>query len=220
MLRTIQVYGRLAHFLGQRSFKAAINNPAEAIRFLIANFPGLEAHMADQHYKVLANDVELEIDHIHLPTAHNEPIKIVPVLSGAGSGTSKILVGALLIGAAFLIGPAAGGFLGIGAGLGGTTGAGASISLGLVGGGFATAVGAVGAALVFGGVAQLLTPVPQTSPFGKTTADTETDPRKSYSFSGIQNTSRQGVPVPIIYGETLVGSIVISAFTNTFQVEA
>jgi len=221
MLRTIQVYGSLAHFLGQRSFKAAINSPAEAIRFLVANFPGLEDHMTGQNYKVLASTAELELDQIHLPTRHNEPIKIVPVIAGAGGGTGKIFAGIALIAAAFLIGPAAGGFLGIGAGLGGTGGVAAGgAALGLVGGGFATAVGAVGAALVFGGVAQLLTPVPQITPFGKTTSDTELDPRKSYSFNGIQNTSRQGVPVPVIYGETLVGSIVISAFTNTFQVEA
>jgi hypothetical protein len=44
------------------------------------------------------------------------------------------------------------------------------------------------------------------------------DPRKSYSFSGIQNTSRQGTPVPIVYGETLVGSVVISAGIDTVQV--
>lgn len=218
MLRTIQVYGRLAHFLGQRTFKAAINSPAEAIRFLVANFPGLEEHMTGNNYKVLASTTELELDQIHLPTRHNEPIKIVPVIAGAGGPAGRIFAGIALIATAFLIGPAAGGFLGIGAGLGGATGAGASISLGLVGGGFATAVGAVGAALVFGGVSELLTPVPKISPFeGK---DSELDPRKSYSFSGIQNTSRQGLPVPVIYGETLVGSIVISAFTNTFQVEA
>jgi predicted phage tail protein len=51
-------------------------------------------------------------------------------------------------------------------------------------------------------------------------SDTQDDPRKSYSFSGIQNTSRQGVPVPIVYGETLVGSVVISAGIDTVQVAA
>jgi hypothetical protein len=76
----------------------------------------------------------------------------------------------------------------------------------------------VGASLVLGGVAQLLTPVPTLST--PSTADTEKDPRKSYSFSGIQNTSRQGTPVPIVYGETLVGSIVISAGIDTEQVTA
>jgi predicted phage tail protein len=51
-------------------------------------------------------------------------------------------------------------------------------------------------------------------------ANTEKDPRKSYSFSGIQQTSRQGTPVPIVYGETLVGSVVISAGVDTVQVAA
>ena len=44
--------------------------------------------------------------------------------------------------------------------------------------------------------------------------------RKSYSFSGIQNTSRAGVAVPVVYGsEVLVGSVVISAAIETVQVE-
>lgn len=204
MLRTIQVYGRLAHFLGQRTFKAAINSPAEAIRFLVANFPGLEAHMADQHYKVLANDTELELNEIHLPTRRNEPIKIVPVLVGAGA-TGRIIAGVALFAIATLA--TAGG--------GAVFGAAFAKNLGLLAG-----AQAVGLSLALGGVAQLLTPVPRITPFGKTTSDTDLDPRKSYSFNGIQNTSRQGVPVPVIYGETLVGSVVISAFTNTFQVEA
>ena len=74
---------------------------------------------------------------------------------------------------------------------------------------------AVGASLVLGGVAQLLTPTPRV-PQG---ADKQDDPRKSYSFSGIQNTSRAGTPVPIVYGETLVGSVVISAGIDTVQVD-
>jgi predicted phage tail protein len=49
-------------------------------------------------------------------------------------------------------------------------------------------------------------------------ADSEGDPRKSYSFSGVQNTSRAGVPVPVVYGETLVGSVVISAGIDIVQV--
>jgi predicted phage tail protein len=74
----------------------------------------------------------------------------------------------------------------------------------------------VGASLALSGVAQLLTPTPKV-PQG---ADKQDDPRKSYSFSGIQNTSRAGTPVPIVYGETVVGSVVISAGIDTVQVAA
>ena len=52
----------------------------------------------------------------------------------------------------------------------------------------------------------------------QTMRESEMDPQKSYSFSGIQNTSVQGTPVPIIYGETIVGSVVISANVSTLEV--
>jgi predicted phage tail protein len=74
-------------------------------------------------------------------------------------------------------------------------------------------VGLLGVSLVLGGVAQLLTPTPKIS-------KDEGDPRKSFSFSGIQNVSRAGVPVPVVYGETLVGSVVISAGIDIVQVAA
>ena len=72
---------------------------------------------------------------------------------------------------------------------------------------------AVGASMVLSGVSGLLTPVP-------TIPENEQDPRLSFSFSGIQNTSRAGVAVPLIYGETISGSVTISAGIDTNQVEA
>jgi predicted phage tail protein len=186
MLREIRVYGRLAKFLGKRVFRAEVASAAEAVRFLVANFPQLEKHMADQHYRVSVGGYELSVEELHDP-AGQQQIKIVPVLAGAGA------VGRIIAGVALL---AVGLFVpGIGA-------LGAQLIVG------------VGASLVLGGVAQLLTPVP-TVPQG---GDTEQDPRKSYSFSGVQQTSRQGVPVPIVYGRCLVGSVVISAGIDTEQV--
>ena len=218
MFRVIKVYGKLAKHLGQRSFKATVKSPAEAIRFLLANFPSLRSVMSEGEYQVTVGRFGLQLAdepmQLHYPAAPQEAIRIVPVVAGAGSGTGQILAGIGLIAAAILIGPAAGGFLGLGAGLGGATGAGSAISFGLVGGGFASAVGAVGAALVLGGVAQLLTP---TSTISSGT-DSATDPKRSYSFSGIQNVSRQGVPVPVIYGEVFAGSVIISAGINTEEV--
>ena len=39
MLNKIKLYGRLARFIGERSFEAEVTTPAQAIRFLLANFP-------------------------------------------------------------------------------------------------------------------------------------------------------------------------------------
>ena len=49
--------------------------------------------------------------------------------------------------------------------------------------------------------------------------ENDQDPRRSFNFSGIQNTSRAGVAVPVIYGTVLTGSIVVSAGIENEQVE-
>lgn len=188
MLRTIRIYGRLAKFLKRRKFEAEVSTAAEAVRFLLANFPQLERHMADQHYRVTVGGYDLAEGELHDPAGQQE-IKIIPVVAGAGA-VGRIIAGVALIALSFFLPPVAG------------------IALGTIAFG-------VGASLVLGGVAQLLTPVPTMNQPSMT--DTQKDPRKSYSFSGIQQVSRAGVPVPIVYGETLVGSVVISAGIDTVQ---
>ena len=203
MLRKVRVYGRLAKFLKRRVFEAEVGSAAEAVRFLLANFPQLERHMADQHYKVSVGDYALTMDELHHP-AGQQDIRIVPVLAGAGGSTGQILAGIGLIALAVITG----GIASAGVALGGFMGIG---TIGTI------AVG-IGASLALGGVAQLLTPVPEINQPGSANSNNNNDPRKSFSFSGIQNTSRQGLPVPIVYGETLVGSVVISAGVDTVQV--
>ena len=211
MEREVKVYGPLAKFVGQRRFLAEISNAGEAVRMLLANFPGLDRHMADQHYKVIVDGYDADLEELHHPAS--QTIKIVPVLGGAGSTAGKILTGVALVAAAIVLGPASGGFLGLGMGLSGA-------GMGIVGSSVAILAGTIGTSLVLGGVAQLLSPTPQIGSIGpassntfrpNSTEGTEMDPQESYSFSGIQNTSRMGLPVPVVYGETIVGSVVISA---------
>jgi predicted phage tail protein len=207
MLRKIKLYGQLAKFIGKRVLEADVATAAEAVRMLVANFPGLEQHMADQYYRVTVGTYDLALDEIHDP-AGQQDIKIMPVIVGAGGGIGKILAGIALVAFAIVFAPAAAGFLGAGMAAGGsafTLGAAASV-----------AIGSIGASLVLGGIAQLITPVPKV-PQG---AGSDNDPRKTFNFSGIQQTSRQGVPVPAVYGLTLVGSVVVSAGTDTVQVQA
>jgi predicted phage tail protein len=192
MLRKIKLYGALAKFIGQRVLEADVATAAEAVRFLLANWPELEAHMNDQHYRVSVGTYDLDLEELHHP-AGAAPISFVPVVSGAGA-VGRIIAGVALVAFSLLL-------PGVGA---------------VIGGALMTKIGLLGGALILTGIAQLLTPTP-TVPQG---ADTQDDPRKSYSFSGIQNTSRQGVPVPIVYGETVVGSVVISAGIDTVQVMA
>lgn len=204
MLREIRVYGQLAKFLGRRKFMAAVDSAAEAIRFLIANFPQVEQHMCQEgrHYRVLVGEHSVGMEELHGP-AGGHAIKIVPVIGGAGGGVGQIIAGVALVAAAIFI-------PGLGLGLAGS---------------IVTKVGLLGGALILGGIAQALTPTPTLATSGtysgpQGTTNTEMDPQKSYSFSGIQNTSRAGTPLPLAFGEIICGSIVISAGIDTVQIEA
>jgi len=209
MLRKVRLYGQLAEFVGRKVIEADLSSAAEAVRMLIANFPQIDRHMADQHYRVLVGDGALTLDDLHNPVGREE-IKIVPVIVGAGGSTTQILAGAALIGLSLAF-PGGGLFGGTVFGFLGGPAASAAV-LTTIG----TGISYVGAALVLGGVAGLISPTPEI-PQGP---DTVQDPRKSFSFSGIQNTSRGGTPVPIVYGKTLTGSVVISAGVDTEQVQA
>jgi len=206
MLRKIKLYGQLAKFVGQRTLEAEVNNAAQAVRFLVVNFPGLEKHMAETYYKVSAGNWEISEEELHYPTGSND-IQIIPVVGGAGGNTGRLILGIALIGVA-VFAPAAG--IGLGAAKGGmmfgtTSGA---ISWGAA----AAAAGNFGIYLALSGIAGMLTPV-------ETLPENEQDPRRSFSFSGIQNTSRAGVAVPVVYGEIITGSVTISAGVDTEQVQ-
>ena len=198
MLRKIKLYGKLAKFIGHRVLEADVATAAEAVRFLVTNWPELERHMADQYYRVSIGNYDLSEAELNDPAGQQE-IKIVPVMAGAGA-VGRIILGVALVALSF-VSFGAGAWAGIG-GFGATgafSAAGSMAALKL--GGF----------LILSGVAQLLTPTPKFN-------DAQNDPTQSFSFSGIQNTGRQGVPVPIVYGEIITGSIVISAGIDTVQV--
>ena len=206
MLRKVKLYGKLAEFVGHKEFEVQVDNVAKAVSFLIHNFPGLEEHMSPQYYQVKVGNYDIDKDEIDYPVGR-EDIHFIPVIAGAGGGTRKFLLGAVLIGVGVFSG-------GVGFGLG---------PAGLAGG-FSTASGAfsfaalagnIGIGLALSGVSEMLFPMPKGQDFSS-----EQDPQLSFSFGGVQNTSRAGTPVPIVYGEIITGSVVISAATDVNQVEA
>ena len=225
-LKTIKVYGRLRKFLGSSYFEAAVSSPAEAIRFLMCNFPEIEAHMSQQYYKVKINNMDVSLDFLSM--SGKGDIQIIPIASG--SGPVVPIVGSIFSTGAAVASAAVGAV---------TTVAGAAITTAAaVGDAVATVastvaavpvVGSIATAVVtdlaIGGITSLLAPTP--APFespgnvGASESDGALDPQmaNSYSFSGIQNVSVSGVSVAIIYGEVFTGSVVISSGVDTVQVE-
>ena len=203
-MKVVKVYGALKERLGgQGTFELDVFNAAEAIKALCANFAGLDKWFIDSGddgivYKVLLGEQEIgedNMEHLLYPWSEKDIFHITPVLAGSGGGAGRIFGGLALIGIGLFV-PVLGPSL-LGAG-------------GWAGAGFmAKAAITIGAGLALGGISQMLTPVPKEPP--------DTRKLQSYSFSGIEQTTAQGGPVPIVYGACFVGSAVLSAGLDTFD---
>ena len=192
MLKKIKVYGTLKKFLGQAEFEVDLNTPREAISFLVCNFKGIEKHMADQLYTIQVGAKVITEDLLNFIS--QDDIKIIPVVHG---NFFPILVG-------------------IGAILGGSAITGTFIGSTLI----ATALTTIGTTMIIDGVSSMLTP--QQDPVSPVSNQSSLDPSalaSNYSFTGLTNISNAGVPVNLVYGEILVGSIVVSNGVDTVQVE-
>jgi len=194
-LKKIKVYGRLRKFLGQSYYEAAVASPKQAFHFLIANFPEVENHMMNQLYKIKMGGIEITEDLLNLQS--DEDIQIIPIAIGAKGA----IVGGL--------------FLGGGAAVTAT-----AFGATLVGGIAATALTTIGTNMLINEATQLLMPQPDIPTGVMADSFSQNDPTfQSFGFGSIQNVSRAGVPIPIIYGEVFTGSVVISSGVDTVQAE-
>ena len=196
MLKKIKVYGTLRKFLGQAEFEVDLNTPREAISFLVCNFKGIEKHMAEQIYTIQVGTKVITEDLLNLNT--KDDIKIIPlvhgnffqILLGAGALFAKSAIPAKILGSTLL----------------------STV--------VTTTLATVGTSMVVDGVTSMLTP--QQSNQSVASGQDSLDPAalaSNYSFTGLTNISNAGVPVNLVYGEILVGSIVVSNGVDTVQVE-
>ena len=219
-LKTIKVYGRLRKFLGSSYFEAAVSSPAEAIRFLMCNFPEVEAHMSQQYYKVKMNNIDVSLDFLSMKGQGD--IQIIPIATG--SGPAIPIVGSIFSTGAAVASAAVGAVTSVaGAAVAGAAAVGGAVASVASAVSAIPVVGSIATAVVtdlaIGGITSLLAPTPAVVEGPSPVGDTDPQMANSYSFSGIQNVSVSGVSVSIIYGEVFTGSVVISSGVDTVQVE-
>lgn len=196
-IRTIRLYGKLGARFG-RVHRLAVNSAAEAVRALGVLHKGFTQFMTDSKDMGLAFAVfygkrNIGRDQLGDPPSDND-IRIAPVVQGSksGGGLQVVLGVALIVAASFFTG-------GLAAGGAGLFGASAT-----AGSAWAVA-GSIGISLALGGVAQMMTGTQK----GLSSSEAA-DNAPSYNFSGIKNTTTQGNPVPLCYGEMTVGSATVS----------
>lgn len=195
MIRDIVLHGALGAEFGQR-FRLDIETPAEAIRALIVMVPGFRRRFTDGLYRIIrgpeSTGQQLGEDAVQMRLGAAGELHIVPVVIGSSgiTGLGKLVAGLVLVGLA-LAAP----YL-----LPETFGAGASA----LAAGALKATFAVGAALALGGIGMLLAKAPPGS-------------TSSFIFNGQGNITTQGGPVPLVYGQTITGAVVISMGLETQQ---
>ena len=186
-LRTIKVYGSLRKFLGRSTFQAAVNSPQQAYSFLKANFAGLEKHMNNHLYQVKMGGRLVTQDFVS--STGQGDIQIIPVAVGSDF-VFDFFEDAFNFVANNIV-PLVTAFVTGGTSLLLTT---AALTL----------------------ASDLLTPDLPTNNISSV-GDTDPNIRGSYTFTGIQNVSSSGVPIPILYGYVYSGSILISSGVDNAQ---
>lgn len=227
-MQRVRLLGELGERFGTEHEFYNLRSPAEAIKLLCINDPAFTEYLATSHehgigYQVIQAESELDYPDLQLPFGERD-LTIVPVVMGSGGAATKILIGVGLVLGAIILGPAVGGFLGLGAGLAGG-------GAGIIGGAAAGVIGGIGLSLALGGVAQLISPQPAlptlgadfrfnagvtggstpSSSSGPTALNRGTSGKQSYAYTGAANTVGIGATIPVAYGEVLIGSHLLSA---------
>jgi predicted phage tail protein len=202
----VRLYGHLGQRFGKRH-RFAVATPAEAVRALASQHAGFAEYLiahSEPGYRVIVGDEQRGLEQLVHPCGQRETIRIVPVVTGAGSG--KGVVGLVLGAALIAIGGPVGFVQGLAWSAGATAGTAAAIG---------AAVGSLGWAIALGGISSLLFAPPK-----PVTPEARERPenRPSYAFDGAVNMSVQGAAVPLLYGRLRVGSVVVSAGLYTEQI--
>lgn len=196
MLKEIKLHGFLGEKFG-KSFTLDVESVAEAVKALCVQIQGFEHFMANAHlqgiyFTVYLDERNINVDDLNLCTP-SSIIRISPIVDGQKSGGAfQIIVGAVMVAAAFFTG-------------GTSLAAWGALQAGLAG---------AGAALLLGGVASMMMPSALSS------MDQNQDGNKANAgFGGAVTTVQQGLPVPILYGKRSIGGFVMSFKQTTTDVQ-
>lgn len=111
MLTTVTLYGPLGKEFG-RDWELAVSSPAEALQLIEANKPGFRNWIRNNlnnydRYKVIVDYHDGKKEHLDQDTFALERsvkrIRFVPIVTGAGGGIGKMIIGAVLIAIGFFI---------------------------------------------------------------------------------------------------------------------
>ena len=194
-MNTIYLHGQLGQEYG-REFELEIDSPREALRALFLMIDGLTEKVKAGSWRMVRGDrekgAELTEDMFDVGMGDAD-LHIIPAVEGAGGGgAGKIIIGVIMVAAAFFT-------------------AGASLAAMTA---FQTGVAVMGASMIVSGITAMSAQTPSTD-----VSQRSQDNQESFLFDGPVNVNAQGGPVYLIYGEMLVGSVVIGSGLEAEDIE-
>ena len=185
-LKTIRLYGKLGALFG-RVHRLHVESGSEAIRALCVTIDGFEQYLKNSkvmgiRYACFKGKRNVGLEQLNTGIGDVD-FRIAPIIAGAKKGgVFQTILGAVMVVAGVVASFIPGG---------------QAAAPYLIAGGIST---------MAGGVIQLLTPQPQGLSVGQ-----DADNKPSYAFGAPVNTTAQGNPVGILWGEHEIGGAVISA---------
>jgi predicted phage tail protein len=194
-MKKVILQGHLGDRYGSE-WKMKANTFGEIFSCIDANYPGFRQDLIDiaeagGDLDISVAGVDIDVEEMFYPIDNEEIIIITPIPTGAKSGGAKILAAVALVALAFIAAPVAGTFAAMfGIGQAATVGWTAIALLATFG---------LAAGLAMAGLEQIMTPDPSVD-----------GDERDYLFTQAENTILRGTPVPVLFGEMIVGGIVIS----------
>ena len=198
-MQTVYLNGGLSQF-GEK-WTTECKDIASIFKLIECQTPGFRKYLtdaveADVGFEIQRGSEFLENPEELLLSLNEEDIIITEVPSGSKSAGGKILAAIAIAIVTFYTAGALMSAAGIATFTGSSGAAYVTAAKVVTYVGYSTAIN-----LAITGITQLLAPGPETEP----------DKKDSYLFSGPSNNGRQGLPVPILYGELIVGGMPISS---------
>ena len=194
MLTKVILEGKFAEVAGQKEWMLECSSPSEALALIGVNKPEIKQWIRENinNYKVCQVDCESAkgvseslTTETFMTERQCKTIRFLPIFTGAGgnNGALQAIAGVAMIVIGAVVGVVAG-WTGIG--------------------------GAVGAGMISSGIGMILGAI-CTMLMRPSANDDDEETGSSYYFNGAVNTTKQGMPVPLVFGRCRVGSAVISS---------
>lgn len=190
-MKKVILQGHLGDKYGS-SWEIDANTYQEIFSCIEANYPSFRKDLIDiiesgGDLDIQSGEKFLDAEELFYPI-DSDTVIITPLPAGAKSGGAKIMAAVAIVALAFIISPVTGTFAAAAAGQAGAT----YFAL--------SAAFLLATNLALTGISQLLAPDPS--------VDTND---QDYLFSGPENTIAAGNVVPVLFGEMIVGGVVISS---------